>query len=76
MHQIFLEVPETHRNILDQLGGLDTPIGGAWVAKIQAELNKYMREGVNISAFIRASCTNFLEVPEIHRNIFRPLERC
>ena len=29
MHQIFVDIPETHRNISDHLGGVDTPMGRA-----------------------------------------------
>ena len=33
MHQIFWEVPEAHRKILDHLTGVDTPVGRVPVAK-------------------------------------------
>ena len=43
----------------------------AWVAKIQAELSKYIGKGeVNISASIRTPHTKLFGVPETHKNIF------
>ena len=39
------QVPETHRNISDHLGGVDTPAArGVLVHKNQAKLSKYMGE--------------------------------
>ena len=77
MHQIFWEVPETHKNILDHLEGVDTPAGRVPMFKNQAKLSKYIGVGeINISASIRAPCTKFLEVPETHGNISRLLGRC
>ena len=35
-----LEIPETHRNISDYLGGVDTPVGRVPVHKIWAKLSK------------------------------------
>ena len=78
MHQIFLEVPETHRTFLDYLGDADTPEGRVLVPRNWAKLSKYISSWeVNISASIRATCTKFfLEVPEAHQNISRLHGRC
>ena len=64
--------------LLDHLGGVVTPVGRAPASKNQAKLRKYIGEGeVNISASIRAPCTNnLLKVLETHRNISRSLGRC
>ena len=75
-YTIFLEVPETHRNILAHLGGVDTPFCRVPVSKNQAKLQIMGEWEVNISASIRAPCTNFLEVPETHRNISTSLTGC
>ena len=57
----FLEVPETLRNILDYLGGVDTPVDRVLVPRNLANLSKYMGgEEVNISASIRAHAPNFV----------------
>ena len=70
MHQMFLEVPETLRNILDYLGGVDTPVGRVLVPRNLANLSKYIGSGeVNISASIKAPCTNFFGSPETNRDI-------
>ena len=76
--KLFLEVPQTHRNISNHLGGVDTSMSRVLVFKNLAKLSKYMGKGkVNISTFIKAPCTKlFLEVPQTHRNISRPLGRC
>ena len=42
MHQIFLEVQETHRNTSDHLGDVDTPVSRVPIPKNQAKLSKYM----------------------------------
>ena len=72
------EVPEIHSNILDSLGGIDTP-----VSKVQAPrpslswANTWGSGEVYISASIRVPYTKtFWVVPEIYRNIFRPLGQC
>ena len=44
MHQSFWKVSETHRNILDYLGGVGTSMGGTSVPTNQAKLIKYMGE--------------------------------
>ena len=60
MHQMFWRFLRHIETFLDQLGGVDTPIGRVLVSKHWAKLNKYMGEGgVNISASIRAPCTKY-----------------
>ena len=64
--------------LLDHLEGVSTPMDRASAPEKWAKLSKYMGDGeVNISASIRAPCTKFfLDIPETHRNTFRPLGRC
>ena len=51
MHHI-LEVPQTHRNILDHLEGVDTPFGTALTPENWAKGGKYMGEGeVNLTFY-------------------------
>ena len=47
-----LKVPQTHRNISDHLGGVDTPMDRAPAPKIKVKLSKYMGEGRSISQLL------------------------
>ena len=79
MYQIFLEVPETHRNISRPFGEVvDAPVGRVPHTQTLGQVEQINMGGeVNISASIRAPYTKCcLEVPETHRNISRPLGRC
>ena len=38
--KFFFEVPETHKNILDHLGGVDTPMGRVPVPRNWTKLSK------------------------------------
>ena len=74
----FLEVSETQVNMFRPLGRCWHMHGQSVSAQYWDKLRKYMGEmGVNISASVMAPCTKcYFEVPEIHRNISRPLGRC
>ena len=51
------QVPETHRNISDHFGGVDTPVGRMLVPKNQANMRKYMGSGeVDISSSFIVGC--------------------
>ena len=63
--------------ILDLLGDVDIPMGRASAPRPGPHWANIWGSGeVNISASIRAPCTNFLDAPETHRNIYTPLGRC
>ena len=78
MHQILLEVPETHRNISRSLWEVLTHLQVecqhsklGQVEKIHGGVGR-----ISISASIRVPCTKFLVVPETHKDISRSLGRC
>ena len=75
MHQIILEVSETHRNTFRLLRrGLHTHRQSISV-HILARLSKYMGESIS-QHLLGPHAPNFLEVSQTHRNIFRLLGRC
>ena len=77
MHQNFLEVPETHRNISRPFGSIYTPMGRVPAPKNQAKLSNYMGEGRSISQLLLGPhAPTFLEVSETHRNTSTPPTGC
>ena len=62
---------------LDHLQGVDTPADRVPVAKAGPSWANTFGVGRSISwQSIKAWCTNFLDIPETHRNISRQLVRC
>ena len=69
MHEICLEIPETHRNIWDHLGGVDTSVGGALVPKPGYVEQIYGGTGRSISQLLSGP-----NVPNLFGRFLRQIE--
>ena len=78
MHQVYLEIPETHRNIFRLLGRCWHTNGwsiGTWKLGQFEQIHRGVGKSISQHLLGPMHQTS-LEIPETHRNIFRLLGRC